>query len=63
MNQITTPSAYVPLGQSIVANMGLKSTDLPSKQLQQIAANARGSMRDYMNDVVLEAISLGGVMP
>ena len=63
MNQITTPSAYVPLGQSIVANMGLKSTVLPSKQLEQIAANARGSMRDYMNDVVLEAIRCGGVMP
>lgn len=63
MNQITTPSAYVPMGQSIVANMGLESTALPAKQLQQIAANARGSMRDYMNDVVLEAIRCGGVMP
>lgn len=63
MNQIAAPSAYVPLGQSIVANMGLKSTALPDKQLQQIAANARGSLRDYMNDVVLEAIRCGGVMP
>lgn len=63
MNQITTPSAYVPLGQSILQNMGLKSTAVPTKLLQQIAANARGSMRDYMNDVVLEAIRCGGVMP
>jgi DNA polymerase III delta prime subunit len=63
MNQITTPSAYVPMGQTIVANMGLKSTALPAKQLQQLAVKARGSMRDYMNDVVLEAIRCGGVMP
>lgn len=63
MNQVKTPSAYVPLGQSIVANMGLKSTALPAKLLQQIAANANGSLRDYMNDVVFEAINSGGVMP
>jgi hypothetical protein len=43
--------------------MGLKSTALPAKQLQQLAVKARGSMRDYMNDVVLEAIRCGGAMP
>ena len=63
MNQIATPSAYEPIGKSIVSNMGLKSTALPAKQLQRIAANARGSMRDYMNDVVQEAIRCGGVIP
>jgi hypothetical protein len=49
--------------QSLRSPIGLKSTSLPAKQLQQLAANARGSMRDYMNDVVLEAIRCGGVMP
>jgi DNA polymerase III delta prime subunit len=63
MNQATTPKAYVPLGQSIVANMGLKPSALPAKLLQQLAVNARGSMRDYMNDVVIEAIRCGGVVP
>lgn len=63
MNQATTPKAYVPLGQSIVASMGLKPSALPAKLLQQLALNARGSMRDYMNDVVIEAIRCGGVMP
>lgn len=63
MNQITTPSAYVPMGQAILVSMGLKPNTLPTKQLQQIAINARGSIRDYMNDVVLEAILCGGVTP
>jgi DNA polymerase III delta prime subunit len=63
MNQATTPMAYIPLGQSIVVNMGLKRSALPAKLLQQLAVNARGSMRDYMNDVVIEAIRCGGVMP
>lgn len=63
MNQITTPSAYVPMGQAILLSMGLKPNTLPIKQLQQIAINARGSIRDYMNDVVLEAIRCGGVTP
>lgn len=63
MNQATTPIAYVPLGQSVVVNMGLKRSALPAKLLQQLAMNARGSIRDYINDVVIEAIRRGGVMP
>lgn len=62
MNQITTPSSYVPIGQAILVNMGLKSNALPSKQLQQIATRARGSMRDFKNDVALAAIECGGDM-
>ena len=53
----------VLLGQSIVANMGLKRAALPTKLLQQLAVNARGSMCDYLNDVVIEAIRCCGVVP
>ncbi|MBU6225717.1 MAG: hypothetical protein KGP13_12905 [Burkholderiales bacterium] len=62
MNQITTPSAYVPMGQAILVSMGLKPNTVPTKQLQQMANHARGSIRDFKNDVVLEAIRCGGVI-
>jgi DNA polymerase III delta prime subunit len=60
MNQISMPSAYVPLGKTILANMGLTAKAVSAKQLQQIAIKARGSVRDYTNDVMQEAIRLGG---
>ena len=63
MNQVTTPNAYVPLGQAILANMGLKSTAVSAKELMAIASRARGSMRDYATDVALAGIDCGGVMP
>jgi len=62
MNQITTPSAYVPMGQAILVSMGLKPNTLPTNQLQQITTHARGSIREFKNDVVLEAIRCGGVI-
>jgi DNA polymerase III delta prime subunit len=63
MNQMTTSSAYVPLGQSILQKMGVKPNAVSGKDLQAIAATARGSMRDFTNDVVFKAIELGGQMP
>jgi len=63
MNQATTLSAYVPLGQTILQNMGVGAGTVNSQTLESIAAKARGSMRDYTHDVVMQGIELGGVMP
>lgn len=63
MNQITTPSAYVPLGQSILQNMGVAVGVVSDTTLQGFAAKARGSLRDFMDAVILDAIDAGGVMP
>ena len=63
MNQVTIPNAYVPLGQSILQNMGVGTGVVSAAALQGIAAKARGSLRDYTHDVVMQGIELGGVMP
>lgn len=63
MNQVTAPNAYVPLGQSILQNMGVGTGVVSAAELQGIAAKARGSLRDYTHDVVMQGIELGGVMP
>ena len=63
MNQVTAPDAYVPLGQSILQNMGVDAGVVNDTELQGIAAKARGSLRDYTHDVVMQGIELGGVMP
>ncbi len=62
MNQVTTPNAYVPLGQSILQNMGLAVDALSTKKLQDIAIKARGSMRDYTTDVMLAGMDCGGIL-
>ena len=63
MNQVTAPDAYVPLGQSILQNMGVGTEVVSAAALQGIAAKARGSLRDYTHDVVMQGIEYGGVMP
>ena len=63
MNQVTTLNAYVPLGQKILQNMGVGVGAVSSQTLESIAARARGSMRDYTHDVVMQGIELGGLMP
>ena len=63
MNQVATPSAYIPLGQTILHNMGVGSGVVSNTTLTGFAAKARGSLRDYMHEVVLEGIKAGGVMP
>ncbi len=62
MNQVTSPSAYVPLGHSILQNMGVDTGVVGNTTLQGIAAKARGSLRDYTHEVVMAAIHAGGVM-
>jgi DNA polymerase III delta prime subunit len=63
MNQVTAPNAYVPLGQSILQNMGVGTGMVSAEALQGIAAKSRGSLRDYTHDVVMQGIELGGVIP
>ena len=63
MNQVTAPDAYVPLGQSILQNMGVDAGVVNDTELQGIAAKARGSLRDYTHDVVMQGLAHGGVMP
>ena len=63
MNQVTAPDAYVPLGQTILQNMGVEIEVISAEILQGIAAKARGSLRDYTHDVVMQGLAHGGVMP
>ena len=63
MNQVTTPSAYVPLGHRILQSMGVGTGVVTNTTLQTIATKARGSLRDYTHEVVMEAIHAGGVTP
>jgi DNA polymerase III delta prime subunit len=63
MNQVTTPCAYVPLGKTILHNMGVGTGVVSDTTLQTFAAKARGSLRDYTHEVVMAAIVAGGVMP
>ena len=63
MNQISNPSAYVPIGQNILCNMGLAATAVAVDKLQSQAFSAKGSLRDYNNLVLAEGIKLGGAVP
>jgi DNA polymerase III delta prime subunit len=60
MNQITTPSAYVPLGNAILQNMGLVNGVISDETLQTFGAKARGSLRNFSNDVVHAGLKHGG---
>ena len=63
MNQVTAASAYIPLGQGLLQNMGVPVGVVSDTTLEGIASQARGSLRDYTTEVVLEGIKVGGVMP
>ena len=63
MNQVTTPSAYVSLGQIVLQNMGVVAGLVPISTLQEYAARSRGSMRSFMTDVTMAGLSAGGAMP
>ena len=60
MNQITTPSAYLPLGNAILKNMKLTNEDITDSKLHEIAVKARGSLRHFLNAVVNEGLKCGG---
>jgi len=63
MNQISNPSAYIPIGQNILQNMGIAATAVAVGTLQAHAVAAKGSLRNYTNLVLAEGIKLGGAVP
>lgn len=62
MNQITTASAYLPLGHRILRKMGLGANAVSDAALLEMAAQARGSLRDFSNDVAFQGVLAGGVV-
>jgi DNA polymerase III delta prime subunit len=60
MNQATNLSAYLPLASTILTSMGVAPTAVPTTSLTGHAKAARGSMRDFINSVVLTGIQQGG---
>jgi biotin-(acetyl-CoA carboxylase) ligase len=63
MSQSSNPADYVKMGQSILQKMTLASTAITEAALKAIAQKAKGSLRDFVNDVVFAALKLGGVLP
>ena len=63
MNQVVDLASYVPLGQAILKAMGLPSMAMNSQAIETIAGKAKGSMRNFMDEIVFSAVGLGGVMP
>lgn len=63
MNQVTTPSAYIPMGQGLLQNMGVPAGVVSDTTLEGFARQARGSLRDYTHAVIMEGIMNDGLMP
>jgi DNA polymerase III delta prime subunit len=63
MNQVSTASAYVPLGNAILQNMGLARGAVAEVVLEEFARKSRGSLRDYTHAVIMQGIMEGGVVP
>ena len=63
MSQSTNPADYVKMGQSILQKMTLAPTAIPVASIKAIAQKAKGSLRDFVNDVVFAALQLGGILP
>lgn len=63
MNQVTELAAYIPLGLTVLGQMGLSSSTISTAKLLNFAATARGSIRTYLDSVVMHGLASGGVMP
>jgi ATPase family associated with various cellular activities (AAA) len=62
MNQAANSSAYIPLAQNILLNMGVGAGVVSNTTLDGFAVKAKGSLRNFTNDVMLEGLKAGGVM-
>lgn len=62
MNQAADLTQYLPIASSILSGMGLTATSIPTATLLANAANAKGSLRDFTNLVVIDGINAGGVI-
>ncbi len=58
MNQIADLSAYLPLGRTVLAELGIDASAVSDQQLITLAKASKGSLRRYRNSVMLEALSL-----
>jgi DNA polymerase III delta prime subunit len=63
MNQVTNQTAYVPLGLTVLGQMGVPSSTISTAKLLNFASAARGSIRTYLDSVVMHGLASGGVMP
>lgn len=63
MNQAPNVAAYFPMAHSLLAQMGLAASAISPSTLQTYAKNAKGSMRDFLIDVLKEGLEIGGQMP
>lgn len=60
MNQVDDLAVYVPIGQHILKNMGIGQGVVPVSTIQKFAVEARGSLREFSNSVVLEGLKIAG---
>ena len=60
MNQITSPAAYLPLGQNILQGLGVGTGVVTQTTLESLAVRARGSLRDYNHSVMMAGLAQGG---
>ena len=63
MNQITSPAAYLPLGQNILQGLGMATGVVTDTTLAGLAIRARGSLRDYNHSVMMAGLAQGGQGP
>jgi replication-associated recombination protein RarA len=63
MNQAPNASSYFPMALNLLAQMGLSASAISQTTLGTYAKNAKGSIRDFLNDVMVEGLLLGGKMP
>jgi len=63
MNKAADANAYVSMGQSILQKIALAPTAMPALAITTIAHKAKGSLRRFANDMMIEGIKLGGIMP
>lgn len=62
IHQANTVNAYLPIGQSLLQKMQLPVNALPDAIITGFAVKAKGSMRDFLNDVMIAGIGVGGVV-
>ena len=63
MNKSVDTNAYVVMAQGILQKMSLEPTAMNVSEIAAIAHKAKGSLRDFANDLIVDAIKLGGVVP
>ena len=63
MNKSVDTNAYVVMAQGILQKMSLEPTAMTVSEIAAIAHKAKGSLRDFANDLIVDAIKLGGVVP